>query len=169
MATKKKEPAAAPATKSKTKAAPAKAVAAKGGKATKGAPKAAKAAPKAPKAAKVVVPKALGPVARLKAAYGSKEGLVGKIVEPLLRGAEDAETVKTRLLKASNQQLLRLAGVVETVTKKYGTRTKLVEALSKAIGKAKDKDYVAKLEQLPLPKLLDLVVSAERRAKRAAA
>ena len=45
----------------------------------------------------------------------------------------------------------------------------LVEALSKAIGKAKDKDYVARLEQLPLPKLLDLVTSAERRAKRAAA
>jgi hypothetical protein len=161
MATKKKEPAAAPAKTSKTKAAPAKA-AAKGGKA-------AKAAPKAAKPAKVAAPKAQGPIARLKAAYGSKEGLVGKIVEPLLRGTEDAETVKARLLKASNQQLLRLAGVVETVTKKYGSRTKLVEALSKAIGKAKDKDYVAKLEQLPLPKLLDLVVSAERRAKRAAA
>jgi hypothetical protein len=159
MATKKKGP-AAPA---KTKKAPAKAAAKRGTKA-----KASKAAPKA-KTEKVTAPKPLGPVARLKAAYGSKEGLVGKIVEPLVRGNEDADTVRSRLLKASNQQLLRLAGVVETVTKKYGGRGKLVEALSKAIGKAKDKDYVAKLEQLPLPKLLDLVTSAERRAKRAAA
>jgi hypothetical protein len=59
--------------------------------------------------------------------------------------------------------------VVETVTKKYGSRSKLVDALGKAYGAVKDKDYLAKLEGMPLPKLLDLVTSAERRSKRAAA
>lgn len=165
MATKKKEPAVAPATKPK-KAAARKAAAPK---ATSKGAKTAKAV-KAPKPEKKPAPKApSGPIARLKAAHGSKEGLVGTIVEPLARANEDADALRTRLLKASNRQLLRLARVVEVVTKKYGSRSKLVESLSQAIGKAKDKDYVAKLESMPLPKLLDLVTSAERRAKRAAA
>jgi hypothetical protein len=159
MATKKTTaPATASAKTTKTKA-PAKTA--------KGATKTAKAAPKAKPAPKAKV--ATGPLARLKAAHGTKEGLVGTLVEPLTRVGEDAEALRGKLLKASNQQLLRLAKAVETVTKKYGSRSKLVEALGKAYGAAKDKDYLAKLEGYSLPKLLDLVTAAERRAKRAAA
>ncbi len=133
----------------------------------KAAAKAAKTAA-AKKPAKVATAKvATGPLARLKAAYGSKESLVGKLVEPLAGKDEDTDALKDRLLKASNQQLLRLAKVVETVTKKYGSREKLVAAVSKAYGKAKDADYLAKLHSFSLPRLFELVSSAERRAKRA--
>ena len=106
-----------------------------------------------------------GPLAKLKAAYGSKESLVGKIVEPLAGKDEDTDALKERLLRASNQQLLRLAKVVETVTQKYGSRDKLVAAIGKAMNKAKDNDYVAKLESMSLPKLFDLARGAERRAR----
>jgi hypothetical protein len=161
MATKKTNaPASTPAKSTKSKAP------AKGAKGATGKAKVA-AAPKAKPAPKAKVQN--GPLARLKAAHGTKEGLVGTLVEPLTRVGEDAEALRGRLLKASNQQLLRLAKAVETVTKKYGSRSKLVEALGKAYGAAKDKDYLAKLESYSLPRLLDLVVAAERRSKRASA
>ena len=57
--------------------------------------------------------------------------------------------------------------VTEAVKKAYGSRDKLIDALAKALGKAKDKDYLAKLGGFPLPRLLDLAKSAERRAKKA--
>ena len=134
-------------------------------KAAAGSKKAA--APRAKKAAKAAAKVVGGPLAKLKAAYGTKEDLVGKIAEPLAAKDEDTDTLKQRLLTASNQQLLRLAGVVETVTKKYGSREKLVAAIGKALNKAKDNDYLAKLETLSLPHLLDLAKSSERRAKNA--
>lgn len=124
-----------------------------------------KAAGRVAKAARAAVKVAGGPLARLKAAYGSKESLVGKIVEPLAGAEEDTDALKERLLHASNAQLLRLAKVVETVTKKYGGRQQLVAAVGKLAGKAKDNDYLAKLASMSLPKLYDLAVSAERRAR----
>jgi hypothetical protein len=128
----------------------------------------AKAAPKgkAAKVAKAAAAKVTGgPLAKLKAAYGSKESLIGKIVEPLAGKDEDTDALRDRLLHASNRQLLRLAKVVETVTKKYGSREKLVAAISAAMNKAKDADYLAKLESFSLPRLFDLARSTERRAK----
>ncbi len=118
------------------------------------------------KVAKAVAAKvAGGPLARMKAVYGSKESLVGKLVDPLAGKDEDTDALKERLLRASNQQLLRLAKVVETVTKKYGGRDKLVATLGKALNKAKDADFLAKLETFSLPRLYDLAASHERRAK----
>ena len=136
----------------------------------KPAPKTKKAAaPKtagtAKKAAKVAAKVVGGPLAKLKAAYGSKESLVGKIAEPLAGKDEDTDTVKERLLHASNKQLLRLASVVETVTKKYGSREKLIAAVGVAMKKAKDNDFIAKLESMSLPQLFDIAKSHERRAK----
>ena len=118
---------------------------------------------KAPKAAAAKV--VGGPLAKLKAVYGSKESLVGKLVDPLAGKDEDTDALKARLLTASNKQLLRLAKVVETVTKKYGSRDKLVASLGKAMNKAKDTDFLAKLASLSLPKLADLAASHERRTK----
>jgi len=143
----------------------AKAAPAKGKAAPKGTAKAAK-APKAPKAPKAEVkPVARGPLARVKALAGSKDELVKKLAEPLAVGDEDTDALSARLRTASNQQLLRLQRVVETVKEKYGSRDKLVDSLAKALGKAKDNDYVAKLRTFSLPKLLDLARSSERRAR----
>ncbi len=126
------------------------------------------AAPKAEK--KPAAPRpATGPLARMKALYGSKDKLVDKIAGAIATDGEDEGALKGRLLKASNQQLLKLAAVADAVKKTYGGRDKLVEALVKALNRAKDKDYVAKLSSFSLPRLYDLARSAERRVKSAAA
>lgn len=135
----------------------------------KAEPKAKKAAA-APKAAKKAAePKpARGPLARVKALYGTKDKLVDKIAGAIATGGDDEGALKERLLKASNQQLLKLATVAEAVKKTYGSRDKLVESVVKALNRAKDKDYTAKLASFSLPRLYDLARSAERRARQAA-
>ena len=73
--------------------------------------------------------------------------------------------LQARLLKASSSQLLRLARVVETVNKKYGSRDKLIDAIAAASKGSKDKDYLAKLATYSLPRLLDLASSKQRAAR----
>lgn len=129
-------------------------------------------APKAKpvKAAKAepAVKVARGPLARIGNVHGGKDKLIDKLAPGLAGGGDDEGALKGRLQKASNQQLLRLASVVEAVTKTYGSKDKLVAALVKALGKAKDKDYVARLGSFSLPRLYDLARASERRIKAAA-
>jgi hypothetical protein len=110
------------------------------------------------------------PFAALKRLHETKEKLVASLVGPLTdgQGGDDAESLKARLLGASNKQLLHLAEVVGEVKKRYGGRDQLIAAVGKITGKAKDKDYLTKLGTFSLSKLLDLAKAAERRAKRAA-
>ncbi|CAN5911627.1 hypothetical protein BH11MYX3_BH11MYX3_23870 [soil metagenome] len=142
--------------KTDTKAAATKAAAAKTPKA---APKAAK-APRAEKAAQG--PR--HPKARV-AAGGSKADLAKALAASIARSNQDAGDVETQLKTASNQQLLRLQRVVETVKKKWGNRDKLIAAIGSAQNKGKDKDFLAKLDSYPLPQLVDLATSGERRAR----
>ena len=128
----------------------------------KKAPAKGKVAPKKEKPVKAAPAPKGGPFAKLKAAYGSKDELVKKIVEPLAAADEDTEALGDRLKKASNAQLLRLARVVETVKSKFGGRDKLIAKLGEMAGKAKDKDYLAKLGTFSLPKLLDLTRRSPR-------
>ena len=154
MATKKTEK-----TSSKSKAAAKKAPAKK-------APATAKAAPKAPKEkaeAKPGLPP--HPKARLAHLHGGKEQLAKSLAKSLAREDEDQGVIADRLRTASNTQLLRLQGVVDTVEKKYGSRAKLIEAIGTAENKSKDKDYLAKLDTFSLPQLLDLAAHHERRAR----
>ena len=131
--------------------------------AAKGADKKAPAAKKAPRAAAPAAPR--GPLAVMKAKFGTKDDLVRKVSDALAVGDQDPDALGARLKKASNKQLMRLAAVVETVNQKYGSREKLIATLSNTVGKAKDKDYLAKLGSFSLPRLLDLARSAERRAR----
>lgn len=151
------------ATKKTASEAETKKKAAKPAKTTKkaAAPKAEKAAKSEPKAK----PAARGPLARMKALYGSKDKLVDAIAGSLATDGEDEGALKDRLLKASNAQLLKLAGVVEQVKKSYGGRDKLVDALTKALNRAKDQPYVAKLATFSLPRLFDMARAAERRVR----
>ncbi|MBE7448017.1 MAG: hypothetical protein HS111_03750 [Kofleriaceae bacterium] len=140
----------------------AKKTAAKADTSKKAAPKATrtpkKAAAKAPAAPR-------GPLARMKALYGTKDKLVDSIAGVLATDGQDEGALKDRLLKASNQQLLKLAAVAEQVKKTYGDRDKLVGALAKALNRAKDQPYVAKLASLSLPRRVDMAKAAERRAR----
>ncbi len=136
----------------------------------KAAPKAkttTKAAPKAKKAPKAEAKEAAPrhPKARVDKLHSSKADLAKSLASALAIGDEDSGAVEGRLRTASNTQLLRLQHVVETVKSKYGSREKLIEAISNARSKSKDKDYLTKLATFSLPRLLDLATSATRTAR----
>jgi hypothetical protein len=130
------------------------------------AKKAVKAAPKAPRVK--AAPIAVGPRhprARLLAAHSSKEALAKSLAPALARADEDPDAIAARLKTASNRQLLRLATLTEKVKKKWGTREKLIAAIGAANKKSKDQDYLAKLDTYSLPRLFELVTTAERHAR----
>jgi hypothetical protein len=107
------------------------------------------------------------PLALVNETFGGKDKLVDKLVA-LLESDESKDEVRKRLLGVANGKLLHLHEVASMVKEKYGSRDKLLTAAASALGKAKDKDYVAKLGTFSTAKLLDVTLIAERRAKRAA-
>jgi hypothetical protein len=112
------------------------------------------------------------PLARQKDEHESKEKLVDRVISVLGSIApsdEDKDTVKARLLAASNKKLLRLHEVGSEIKSKYGSIDKLAEAVGAAIGRSKDAPYLEKLKAVTPAKLLDMVKAAEKRAKKKAA
>lgn len=131
--------------------------------AAKAKPAAKKAAPKAKAKAKAapapakILPR--HPKARVTDAHGSKAAIAKAIAPLLARTDEDSGALEDRLKKASNAQLLRLQRATQTLKDKYGNREKLIAAIGEAQRKAKDKDYLAKLDTYSLPQLLDLAAA----------
>jgi len=128
----------------------------------KAAPKAVKAAPKVKAAPVKTGPR--HPKARVVEAHKGKAELAKALASALAHGDQDAGVIETRLKTASNNQLLRLQKVTETVKAKYGSRDKLIEAIGAAKQKSKDKDYLAKLDSFSLPQLLSLAPASPKRA-----
>ncbi len=130
----------------------------------KAKPAAKKAAPKAKAKAPAAPAKILPrhPKVRVAEAHGSKAALAKAIAPLLARTDEDTDALEVRLKKASNAQLLRLQRATQTLKDKYGNREKLIAAIGAAQRKAKDKDYLAKLESYSLPYLLDLASASAR-------
>ena len=108
------------------------------------------------------------PLAQVNELHGGKDKLVDKLAG-MLESDESKGDLKKRLLGVANSKLLRLHAVTSTVKEKFGGKDKLAGAAAEALGRTKDKDYVAKLESLATAKLLDLTQVAQKRAKRAAA
>jgi hypothetical protein len=108
-----------------------------------------------------------GPLARVKEEFGGKDKLVDKIVGVLDSGDESKDELRKRLLGVSNTKLIRLFSVA-TKTKQAGGHDKLVATTAEKLNRAKDKDYVAKLEGYSDGRLLDVLSSAERRSGAAA-
>jgi len=106
------------------------------------------------------------PLQAVKRLYQSKEKLIDKVVDVAREADEEVAEVKERLATVSNKKLLRLAEVGKAIKEKYGSKDKLVAAVSQAVGKAKDKDYVTRLKQFSSVKLLDMARGAERRVRR---
>ncbi|HEX4455507.1 MAG TPA: hypothetical protein VH143_31825 [Kofleriaceae bacterium] len=125
------------------------------------AKKAAPKAPRAPKAEHKALPR--HPRARVTANHESKAALAKSLAKSLARKDEDDGQIAERLSTASNQQLLRLHDVVSTVKEKYGDRAKLIAKLGELDKKATDKDYLAKLDTLGLPQLLDMARAHDKR------
>jgi hypothetical protein len=107
------------------------------------------------------------PLAQVNETFGGKDKLVDKLAG-LLESDEPKEELRKRLLGVANSKLLHLHEVASMVKEKYGSRGKLLDAAAQALGRAKDKDYLAKLEGYSTAKLLDVTLMAERRARRSA-
>jgi galactokinase len=107
------------------------------------------------------------PLAQVNETFGGKDKLVEKLLA-LVETDETKEEMRKRLLAAANSKLLHLHEVASMVKENYGSRDKLVTAAAAALGRSKDKHYLAKLETFSTAKLIDVTISAERRAKRAA-
>ena len=67
--------------------------------------------------------------------------------------------------RVSNQKLLHLHGVLTEVKSKFGSRAKLIDAIATASGRAKDTDYRDSLKRYPTPRLLEICLGAQKRAK----
>ncbi len=120
---------------------------------------------KPPKEKSTAPVKARHPRGRVVENHTSKEALAKSLAAVLARSDEDTTALESRLKTASNQQLLRLSRITATVKQKYGNREKLIAAIGTAEKKSKDKDFLAHLDTCSLPQLLDLAVSAEKRAR----
>ena len=107
------------------------------------------------------------PLARVKEEFGGKDKLVDKIVGVLDSGDESKDELRKRLLGVSNTKLVRLFSVA-TRTKQAGGHDKLVATTAEKLKRAKDKDYVAKLDDFSNGRLLDMLQSAEGRNASAA-
>ena len=108
------------------------------------------------------------PLARVKEEFGGKDKLVDKLVGLVDAGDESKDDLRRRLLGAANSKLLRLHGVA-TKVKAQGGHDKLAAAAATGLGHGKDKDYVVKLESFSNGRLVDMLETAERRAKRKSA
>jgi hypothetical protein len=108
------------------------------------------------------------PLARVKEEFGGKDKLVDKIVGVLDSGDESKDELRKRLLGVANSKLIRLFSVA-TKTKQVGGHDKLVSSTAEKLNRAKDKDYVAKLDEMSDGRLLDVLQAAERRSGAGAA
>jgi len=108
------------------------------------------------------------PLARVKQEFGGKDKLVDKIVGLIDAGDESKDDLRKRLLGAANRKLIRLHGVA-TQVKGAGGRDQMAAAAAQELGKAKDKDYVAKLSTFSSGKLVDILNSAKKRTARKSA
>ena len=104
------------------------------------------------------------PLARVKDEFGGKDKLVDKLVGVLDAGDGSKDDLRKTLLGVANRKLVRLHAVA-TRTKEVGGHDKLVTTTAERLNRAKDKDYVAKLDGLSDAKLLDMLSIAERKAK----
>jgi len=102
------------------------------------------------------------PLQAVKRIYGNKDKLVEFVSKTLSDLGEQTEDLRT----ASNKKLLRLAEVGKEVKERFGSKEKLVAALSAAANKAKDSDYANKLSGMSLSRLLDILRAAEQRARK---
>ncbi|RAL22245.1 hypothetical protein DL240_10350 [Lujinxingia litoralis] len=98
------------------------------------------------------------PMQRVKEEYGSKEALAEKVLGVLDR-PEDEEAVaafENNVKTMSNRKLLRLWDAHQLMTSKFGTKAKLVDAITNARFKGGNEDYARKLGTFTLPRLLDV-------------
>lgn len=97
------------------------------------------------------------PYQLVKDQHGSKEKLVEKVLA-FLECPEDEEQddFNHRISTMSNSKLLRLFDANETLKGKWGSKSSVIDAITKARFPGGNADYAAKLNTFSVPKLIDL-------------
>lgn len=100
----------------------------------------------------------------VKERFGDKQKLLDAL-KPFL--GEDLwvsrENGEKGLSRVSNAKLVRLYDTFSAVQSKWGTRSKLIDAIVDAEGKQKEAGFRARIEGWPVPRLYDRWKSASRR------
>jgi hypothetical protein len=105
------------------------------------------------------------PLNTVKDKFGDK----AKLVAALESFAKDGELWLGRtnedkgLAHVSNAKLIRLHETFTTVKAKFGTRSKLIDAICEIEKRTKDAGYKSRLSAYPVPRLFDMYKSAEKR------
>lgn len=108
------------------------------------------------------------PQAMQKELFGSKEKLALAVKKLATKDLWlDRVSDAKGLDGISNAKLLRLHAALEDAKARFGSRDKLIAAIAELEKRAKDDGFKAGLASYPLPRLLDLHASAEKRAKKA--
>lgn len=98
------------------------------------------------------------PLQYVKDEFGSKAALAEKVLGVLDRpeDEDDAKAFEHGVKTMSNAKLLRLWNAHQIVDSKFGSKSKLVDAITKARFSGGNEDYARKLGTFTLPKLLDV-------------
>jgi hypothetical protein len=110
------------------------------------------------------------PLRLVKDSFESKE----KLVEAVRKLATedlwlDRVSSAKGLGRVANGKLVRLHTILSDAKKRFGSREKLITAILELEKRAKDSGYRARLEQFPLPRLMDVHASAGKRIEKAVA
>jgi hypothetical protein len=107
------------------------------------------------------------PLQLVKERFKDKTGLVAAV-----RGLLSDELWNGRRLNTdkgldsvSNKKLLKLHDALSEVKKDFGSRTKLIDAIATAQGRAKDDPYKESLGRHGTPRLLELLKISKKRSK----
>jgi hypothetical protein len=108
------------------------------------------------------------PLKAVKDRFGDKQKLVsavkGLATDDLWLGRVNDDK---GLESVSNSKLLRLHDTLTRVKKEFGSRAKLIDSILTLSKRNKDAGLRSSLEKFPTPRLVDLQMSATRRAKAA--
>ncbi|MCH2108149.1 MAG: hypothetical protein MK135_02380 [Polyangiaceae bacterium] len=108
------------------------------------------------------------PLAIVKEKFGGKKELIAA-VEKLATDKLWLDRVSEKgLAHVSNAKLLRLHASLEDAKARFGSRDKLIAAISEFEKRTKDEGFQARLAKYPLPRLIDLHDAAKKRAAVAA-
>jgi|SRR5688572_5323363 len=106
------------------------------------------------------------PLRLVKDSFQSKEKLV-EAVQKLATADLWIDRVNSEkgLARVANGKLVRLHAILTDAKQRFGSRDKLIAAILELEKRSKDAGYKARLEQYPLPRLLDAHQVADRKAK----
>jgi hypothetical protein len=105
------------------------------------------------------------PMQAMKKIYDSKDKLVSSIVGAVKHEGESNDEAIARLKGLSNKKLMRMGAVAKDIADRGG-KDKVVAAIGDAVGRAKDSDYLTKLGSFSNGKLMDMLRTSEKRAKK---